>query len=131
MKWTRRFRKGYEPEPERVSWLGITGLALAIFVMGFVYAYPRLNARVRPDFDARIVEKFIGVGESWQGSVTFPRLVVETADGRRFNVKVTDEIYEQARVGMWLSRRNSELRLSLSEPGRDAPDGDGTRFEAR
>ncbi len=132
MKWTRRFRKGGRGEAadERASPLAVTGLALALSVIGFAYAYPRLTPRVRRDFDARIVEKYVAVGESEQGSVTRPRLVVETADGRRFTVEVSDEQHGRARVGMWLSRRDGELRLSPGGPGRAAAGG-GTRFEAR
>lgn len=131
MKWTRRFREKREPEPERASRLGILGLALALFVIGFAYAYPRLTPRPRRDFDGRIVEKYVALGESRIGSVTRPRLVVESADGRRFTVGVSDEEYERAQVGMWLSRREDELILSRDEPARRAPDGKGGRMEAR
>ena len=133
MKWTRRFRKKREPEPERASRLGILGLALTLLVIGFAYAYPRLTRPplVRRDFDGRVVEKFVGLGESQIGSATHPRLVVETANGARFNVAVSDEQYERARVGMRVSRRGGELILSRDEPKLSAPGGEGERMEAR
>lgn len=116
MKWTKRFRKTHPAarDPERVSRLGLVMFVLTLFAVGFVYAYPRLTTRVRPDFDGRVVEKFVALHESQTGSGTLPRLVVETADGHRFNVAVTDEQYARAQVGMRLSRRDSELIFTSS-----------------
>jgi hypothetical protein len=133
LNWTRRFRKSpaAEREPERVSRLGLVMLALTISAVGFAYAYPRLTPRVRQDFDGRIVDKYVALGESQIGSATLPRLSVETADGFRFNVAVNDEQYERAQIGMWLSRRNRELILSWDKPGPGTPGGKGTRVEAR
>ena len=118
---------------ERVSWLGLIVLALTLFAIGFVYAYPRLTRPplARRDFTGQVVEKFVALGESQVGSATFPRLVVETANGARFNVAVSDEQYEQARVGMWASRREGELRLSWEEPETATPRGEGKRVESR
>jgi hypothetical protein len=114
-----------------VSRLGLLGVAVTLLAIGFAYAYPRLSPRARPDFDGRVVEKFVALGESRMGSATFPRLVVETAGGARFNVGVNDEQYGRARVGMWLSRRDGELILSWDRPQPGAPRGDGDRMKAR
>lgn len=120
-------------EPERVSPLGLAGLLLTLLAIGFAYAYPRLARPplARRDFDGRVVEKFVALGESRIGSVTLPRLVVETANGARFNVAVNDEQYERARVGMRVTRHGGELRLSWDEPGAGAPRSDGDRIESR
>lgn len=135
MKWTRRFRKKSPAVrgPERVSRLGLLGLALTLLVFGLIYAYPPLTRPplARRDFDGRVVEKFVALGESRIGSQTFPRLGVEMAGGGRFNVAVNDEQYERARVGMWVSRRKGELRLSWDAPGPGTPRGDGDRIESR
>jgi hypothetical protein len=133
LKWTKRFRKrSHDAEPpERVNWGWLLFAVSLLGVIGFAYAYPRLTPVVRRDFDARVVEKYVAVRESQIGSATLPRLVVETADGRRFTVGVSGEQYEQARVGMWLSRRDGELRLSREAPGTGSHDGgEGPRFEA-
>jgi hypothetical protein len=120
-------------EPERVSRLGLIGIALTVFAVGFAYAYPRLTRTplVRRDFDGRVVEKFVTLGESRMGSATFPLLVVEIANGARFNVAVSDEQYERARVGMRVSRHRGELILSWDEPRMGAPPGAGDTMEAR
>lgn len=132
MKRFRERRRDILPR-EHVSRLGLLMLALIIFAVGFAYAYPRLTRPplARRDFNGRVVEKFVALGESRIGSATFPRLVVETANGARFNVAVNDEQYEQAQVGMWVSRRGGELRLSWEEPGPGTPRGGGDRIEAR
>lgn len=120
-------------DPERVSRLGLIGVALTVLAIGFAYAYPKMTRTplARRDFDGRVVEKFVTLGESRIGSTTFPRLVVETANGARFNVAVNDEQYERARVGMRISRHKGELILSWDKPQPGAPGGDGDRMEAR
>lgn len=116
-----------------MSWLGLAGVVFILLVFVLIYAYPRLT---RPpiaerDFEGRVVEKFVALGESQIGSKTFPRLVVELANGARFNVAVNDEQYERARVGMRVARRRGELILSWDEPGPGAPRGVGDRVESR
>jgi hypothetical protein len=135
LKWTRRFREGRRDlvPRERVSRLGFIGVALTVLVVGFVYGYPRLTRPplAQRDFEGRVVEKFVALGESYTGSRTFPRLGVETANGARFNVAVSDEQYERAQVGMWVSRHRGELILSWDKPEPGTPGGGGTRMEAR
>jgi hypothetical protein len=121
LKWTKRFRKrSHDAEPpERVNWGWLLFAVSLLGVIGFAYAYPRLTPVVRRDFDARVVEKYVAVRESQIGSATLPRLVVETADGRRFTVGVSGEQYEQARVGMWLfaPRRRVEALAGSARDG--------------
>ncbi|MBV9926555.1 MAG: hypothetical protein JOZ96_16160 [Acidobacteria bacterium] len=135
MKWTRRFRKARAREDgprERAEWGALLALVLVMAALVFVYAYPRLTRPplAQRDFEGRVVEKFVALGESQIGSRTFPRLGVETANGARFNVAVTDEMYQRARVGMRVSRHRGELILSGDVPELSAPGG-GPKVEAR
>lgn len=121
MKLTRRARRtprGERPAPERVSWPGLIIVLLVMFVVGFVYAYPRLKRPplVERDFVGRVVDKHLTLRESEIGTSPRLRLLVRTSDGSQLNVAVTEEAYERARVGMWATRRGGEVSLSWDEP---------------
>lgn len=125
MKWLRRFRwagRGEEDASERVSWLGLFVLALVVFAIGFVYAYPRLKGPplIRQDFVGKVVDKYLTLRESEIGTAGHMMLLVEGSDGRRFKVAVSGEQYERARVGMWARRSGGVVELSRDEP---APHG--------
>ena len=121
MKWARRFRRagrGEDYAGERVSWLGLLVLALVVFAIGFVYAYPRLKGPplVRQDFVGKVVDKYLTLRESEIGTAGHMMLLVEGSDGRRFRVAVGGEQYERARVGMWVRRSGGVVELSWDEP---------------
>jgi hypothetical protein len=125
LKWARRFRRAGRGEGyagERVSWLGLFVLALVVFAIGFVYAYPRLKGPplVRQDFVGKVADKYLTLRESEIGTAGHMTLLVEGRDGRRFKVAVGGEQYERARVGMWVRRSGGVVELSWDEP---APHG--------
>ena len=136
MKWTNRFRKtrrGDGGSRERVSWLGLIGMVLFLTGMGFVFAYPYLKKPplIQRDFVGRVVDKFLATAETYRGTTGGLRLLVEDQHGMRFRVAVSDEQYEQAQVGMWVTRRAGKIALSWDEPGPETPRADGNRIEAR
>ena len=92
-----------------------------------VFVHPMLKEPplVERDFTARVVDKSFTIRESDRALPPSMKLLVERTDGRRFNVGVTGEFYERARVGMWVSRRGGELRLHSDEPA--PPGGEGAR----
>lgn len=121
MKWTRRFRKTRLRDlssRERVDWAFLIPVVLLLALMfgAVAYAYLKGPPFVERDFTGRVVDKWLTIGESQTGSRPSMRLLVEGRDGRRFAVGVTGEFYERARVGMWVSRRAGELKLSWDEP---------------
>ena len=105
-------------------------MALAAFLLGG-YLYFKRPPVVLRDFDAKVVDKSLTTSESLTGSTHVTRLLVEDREGRRFWVGVDAEFYERARVGMWLSRRRGELKLSWEEPAPGPPGAEGARVEAR
>lgn len=135
MKWSRRFREKRQ-RTDGPRWFvdgfaaTLCVMALATFVLGG-YAYFKRPPVVLRDFDARVVDKSLTLSETWLGTRPVMHLLVETSEGRRFRVSVTADFYEQAEVGMWLSRRWGELELSREKPPPAPPGGEGTRFEAR
>lgn len=120
MKLLRRFRRTGRGEDyadyarERVSPVGLAGLVLALLALGFVYAYPRLKGPplVRRDFVGKVMDKSLTLRESQIGTAPLAGLTVEDDGGRRFNVAVTAEQYERARVGMRVRRSGGLIELS-------------------
>jgi hypothetical protein len=136
LKWTKRFRKTRRADDdtrERVSRLGLLGMILLLVGAGLVFAYPYLKKPplIERDFVGRVVEKFLATGETYRGTVGGLRLLVEDQHGMRFRVAVSDEQYEQAQVGMWVTRRAGVVALSWDEPRPGTPGADGDRIEAR
>ena len=137
MKWTKRFREARRDDipRERVNWPVF--VLLLLFMAGIFYAanYPYLKKPplIERDFTGRVVDKFLTIAESDRGSRPVMRLLVEDRQGKRGRVGVTGELYERARVGMWVSRRGGELKLHSNEPEPEpAPHGgEGPGGEAR
>ena len=101
-----------------MSLLGLLAIAPVIFAVGYAFAYPYLKEPpfVRRDYVGRVADKYRSLRESQTGTRVGPTLLVEGRDGGRFKVGVTEDFYERARVGMWVTRRAGELELSRDEP---------------
>ncbi len=135
LKWSTRLREAPRGGDgrERVSWLGLLGTVALLAGAAFLYAYPRLREPplVRRDFVGRVVDRYLTLGESQIGTRGSLTLLVEDGAGRRFRVAVTDEVYERARVGMWVRRRGGVVEVSWEEPAAEAPPARGVRVEGR
>ena len=98
--------------PSSVGW----GIALgAIFVLVLFVAWQHSNQQTRTDFEGTVVDRWGAYSESEQGSRPRFRLLVESEDGKRFPVNVDANVYESARVGMWIKNRNGQIVLIDSE----------------
>lgn len=116
-----------------MSWLGLALAVAALGLLGCCFAYPYLKKPpyVERDFVGRVVDKSLTLQETHYGTAPLLRLLVETEDRKRFEVRVTNEQYERARVGMWVARTRGEIKLSWDKPGSPATGGDGDRLEPR
>ena len=115
-----RLREKKAEEQSRWATVGagllIIGL-LAVFMV-FIWGGKVANS----DFDGAIVERWADYGETQEGSRPRLRLVVESADGKRFTVNVDPAVYESARVGMRIKSRSGQIVLV---------DGDGNQRNNR
>jgi hypothetical protein len=128
LRWRKRFRKadvGEGDSPERASWGGFALLLLLLAGLGYVFSLPyrKEPPLVRSDFVGRIVDKSVTLRETDIGTLPIRRLLVETADGGRFQITVTGDFYGRAGVGMWVERSAGELKLSWDEPRKGPPRG--------
>ena len=82
---------------------------LAVLSAFLCYAY---SGRVTSsDYEGKIVDRWADYTQSTQGSRPYFRLVVESADGKRTTVRVDENVYESARVGMRIRSRNGQAVL--------------------
>jgi len=79
----------------------------------FFFVYDRRASN--PDYEGTIVDRWADYAESEQGSTPRLRLLVESADRKRFTVKVDPNVYESARVGMRIRSRSGQIVLIDSE----------------
>jgi hypothetical protein len=86
------------------------GLAIALLLclcLWFAYG-GRLTSS---DYEGKIVDRWADQTPSTQASRPYFRLVVETPEGKRITVKVDENVYELARVGMGIRSSNGQVVL--------------------
>jgi hypothetical protein len=106
------------------KWSGKVGAALAAVLFIAVVAAVVVSIRqqytstglYRMDYEGRIVDKSKTVTESQTGSGVKQILRVRAKDGEEFQVHVNGNLYEQAKVGMWVKSRGGSAELTPDEP---------------
>ena len=114
---------------QKVPWIdpafwGFKGIALVLgtLVIGVLIVFAGIKLKqaqpeyLPAEFEGRITDRWIGIGESDQGSYHYYRLLVEI-EGQPRTVPVTHEIYEEAQVGRRLRRSEKGLEV-IREPQR-------------
>jgi hypothetical protein len=69
----------------------------------------------RNEYQGRVVDKWASYTQSEQGSRPYFRLVVEGEDKVRFQVSVSADIYERAKVGMRVKKTEKGVELMADE----------------
>ena len=91
----------------------VLGSALIVFIMGLlILAYRQQLTPVRENYQGLVVDKWMGFTQSDEGSFPYYRLLVERENGERIKVRVDYDEYQQARVGMWVTKNQGILEFS-------------------
>ena len=86
------------------------GIAIALLLCLWLwFAYGRHLTST--DYDGKIVDRWADQAPATQVSRPYFRLVVETPEGKRITVKVDENVYESARIGMGIKSRNGQVVL--------------------
>jgi hypothetical protein len=115
----RQLRKRAVQRVERDKWTTVLVSVLVVAALCglFLLIYPRKVSPTNTDYEGTIVDRWADYAESDQGSRPRLRLVVESQDGKRFTVKVDQNVYESARVGMRVrSRAGQVVLVESSQP---------------
>ena len=84
--------------------LVLAAIVLFLGVVLFLREYGSEVISNRKNFTGKIIEKRVSVDETKQGSKFVSSFLIEEESGSRFYLRVTDEMYQRAEVGMWIRR---------------------------
>ena len=115
----KRSRKQREAQLETgFNWRAVlAGLAIfAALIVVFYYVYGRRASS--SDYEGKILDRWADHPPSTEASHTYFYLLVESATGKRFTVRVDSNVYDSARVGMRVKSRNGQVVLidSMQNP---------------
>lgn len=98
--------------------LGLFAIAVCcgLIVGGVFLSYHQLRNAYRQQYAGRIIEKVIRPHESDEGSFIERYLVIEEQDGARSQIPVSAELYDRAKIGMWIKKDKSGIDLSSEKP---------------
>jgi len=115
----RQLRKKTD-QAEKGKWATVSAGVIIVVLLGalFFLIYPRRLAPTNTDYEGTIVDRWADNAGASQGYQPVLHLLVESQDGKRFNVKVDPNVYESARVGMRIRSRSGQVVLvDSSQPG--------------
>lgn len=88
-----------------------------LFIAGLIAFATFVRLRPRPSrYEGVVVDKSITFIETQQGSRRLLQLHIKGRGGDSFSVKVNDDTYARARVGMWARNTGGGVELSWDEP---------------
>ena len=94
----------------------VVAVLIVAFALVLWWAWQKwTNPAHAGDYEGRIVDRWAdnsGGAENYQPSLA---LLIESADGKRFTVKVDPNVYESARVGMRVRSRAGQIVLIESD----------------
>ena len=68
------------------------------------------------DYNGQIVDKLAVRDETDQGTFFRRMLVIESTNGKRFNVYVNKRVYSEAQPGMWIKSNKSGVKITGLDP---------------
>lgn len=102
---------------EKVELICLSLLALLILatLMAIYYQRSTSTGMYRRDYEGEVVDKFVSYHESQTGTGIERHFLIKGKSGEQFQVVVGKELYERARIGMWI--KSSQAGVELSESG--------------
>jgi len=68
------------------------------------------------DYNGQIVDKLAVRDETDQGTFFRRMLVIESTNGKRFNVYVNERVYSEVQPGMWIKSNKSGVQITGLDP---------------
>lgn len=87
----------------------------AVLVVSY-YQRSASTGPFRQEYEGKIVDKWVNIGEARTGSYPARRLLIKNRNGEQFPVAVTESTYGRAQVGMWIKSSKTGGELSWEEP---------------
>ena len=127
MKHPRKHRPGSRKKaallfsPGRMTTVVVIGALAVVLLIGLLLLWQKLTTTSSTtDYEGRVVDRWADYSGPEQGAQPRFRLLVESLDHKRFTIKVDDNVYESARVGMRIKSRAGQI--VLIDSGKTSPD---------
>ena len=116
---TRRIRNEDLEErvwtPRTILWLLAILVCITAVLWSVYFFRSTKTGPFRQEYEGQIVEKWADYSHSEQGSQPYFRLMVKGRDSRQFSVSVSSEIYDRAKVGMFVRKTDAGVELIANE----------------
>jgi hypothetical protein len=117
---TRRIRNEDLEErvwtPRTILWLLAILVCITAVLWSVYFFRSTKTGPFRQEYEGQIVEKWADYSHSEQGSQPYFRLMVKGRDSQQFSVSVSSEIYDRAKVGMFVRKTDAGVELIANEP---------------
>lgn len=95
-------------------------LLFATVLCWSVYKFRSANTGpFRSEYEGRIIDKWADHSQSEQGSQPYFRLIIRSSDNQQFTVSVSSEIYDRAKVGMFVKKTVAGIEFIADESKAD------------
>ena len=87
-------------------------LALVIISVALLASFCKGHFKAeRTNYEGTIVDRWAGYSESPTGSRPYYRLRIRDESGQEFTVRVDNDTYMRARVGMWIRKDGAKISV--------------------
>lgn len=118
MKDKRCTVRSRSPLREKISII-IGCVLVSEVLIGFVVSLNQCmksQGAYRQEYSGRVMNKWVTYHESLLGTRVSRHLLIESKNGEEFQVSVSPELYEQAKVDAWVTKDKREIKFLAAEP---------------
>jgi len=101
--------------PRTISWLIVIFLFVTLLFWSVYKLRSATTGPFRNEYQGQIIDKWADHTYTEQGSQPYFRLVIKGNDNQQFSVSVSSEIYERARVGMFVRKTDAGIELLANQ----------------
>ncbi len=103
---------------QKISIIIIGALVVAVVIVLLVGFYQRMKSEgaYRNEYAGRVMDKWLTYHETELGTRLSRHLLIKSKNGEVFQVIVSPEPYEQAKIGAWVNKDKNGIQFFATEP---------------
>jgi hypothetical protein len=103
---------------ENASLIIAAVLVSALLVVLVLSLYQRMTSQGahRNEYAGRVMDKWVTYHETELGTRVSRHLLIKAKNGETFQVTVGPELYEQAKVDLWVIKNKDDIKILAAEP---------------
>lgn len=90
--------------------------ALLIVLVITFYQAMKSQGAYRNEYAGRVMDKWVTYHETELGTRVSRHLQIKSKNGEVFQVNVSPELYEQAKVDLWVIKNKDDIKILAAEP---------------